>query len=186
MYSDGSGCQARVISFLGLVAFGLSTSAASGQGATRDLSAYTEFNAPFTVTITLYPPPDTGVAGLEDSPPAGWINVENISDSGIYDAENLKVKWGPFVGSEQIPAFVTYDITPPASPGDNCFSGIATYDDGVWPIAGDECISMNIPAVSQWGLGVMTLLVLTAGTLVHMRRGTAQVQRALRPTHPPV
>ena len=31
-----------------------------------------------------------------------------------------------------------------------------------------------IPAVSEWGLILMTLLVLTAGTLVYTRRGPAQ------------
>lgn len=161
------------ISVLGLFAFGLPTSAALGQGATRDLTAYTDVSVPFTVTITLDPPPNPGFAVLEDSPPAGWTMIDNISNSGIYDAQNHKVKFGPFFGGGQIPAFVTYDITPPAAFGDHCFSGTATYDEGIWPITGDECISMNIPTVSDWGLVVMALLVLTVGTLICETRVSA-------------
>ncbi len=35
------------------------------------------------------------------------------------------------------------------------------------------CSAIMIPAVSQWGLAVMVLLVLTAGTIVVMRRRAA-------------
>ncbi len=159
-------------SALMLLAFGLSTSAAFGQGAIRDLSEYSGVGTPFTVTITLDPPqdPEPGFAILEDAPPPGWTTIDNISNSGVYDAGNHKVKWGPFFGSGQIPDFVTYDITPPAVFGDHCFSGTATYDEGIWPITGDECILIDIPTVSEWGLVVMTLLVLSSGTLVCTQR----------------
>ena len=35
------------------------------------------------------------------------------------------------------------------------------------------CAQLMIPAVSQWGLAVMVLLVLTAGTVIVMRRRAA-------------
>lgn len=160
----------RVVALAGVMAFGLSTSTLFGQGATRDLAAYTDVGVPFAVTITLDPPPGTEIAGLEDSPPIGWTAIENVSNGGLYDPQNHKVKWGLFVGSGQIPESVTYDITPPLAPGDHCFSGEAWYDEGIWPITGDECILIDVPTLSEWGLVVLTLLVLSSGTLVCMRR----------------
>ena len=37
-----------------------------------------------------------------------------------------------------------------------------------------EFTSISIPAVSSWGLLIMTLVMLTAGTLVYARRRPAQ------------
>lgn len=145
------------------------------QGATRNLSAYSSPGVAFTVSVTLDPPAGTGVVGLEDSPPTGWIMIANVSDGGIYDAQNHKVKWGLFSGGD-IPAFVTYDITPPDVPGSHCFAGTVTFDLGTWSITGDHCIPIGIPTVSEWGLIVMMLLVVTTGTLVCMRR-RPQVQK---------
>ena len=73
-----------------------------------------------------------------------------------------------------------------ASFGGQCFLGTVTYDEGIWPITGDECITMDIPAVSEWGLVAMTLLLLTAGTLLRIRQGQTQVQRAAQTASPPV
>ncbi|MGD2109689.1 MAG: IPTL-CTERM sorting domain-containing protein [Phycisphaerae bacterium] len=174
-----SGSRVRRFGFISSISLLLlcsMTSAALAQGADRDLSAYTNYGVPFTVTITLDPPPDASVAALEDAPPAGWTTIVNISDSGVYDAQNHKVKWGPFVGGGQIPAFVTYDITPPLIPGDHCFSGEATYDDGIYPITGDECILIDIPTLSEWGLLAMSFLVMTAGTLLSRRTRALRAQ----------
>jgi hypothetical protein len=49
---------------------------------------------------------------------------------------------------------------------DACLPG-QTCDEGT-----DECLGQGIPTVSQWGMLAMALLVLTAGTLVLMRRGS--------------
>ena len=163
---------------LGLVIWGAAPSAALAVGATRDLSAYTGPGVAFTVSITLDPPPDPGLAALEDSPPAGWVAIANISDGGIYDAENHKVKFGPYIGGGQIPALVTYDITPPTDgSGPFCFSGSATYDEGNWNVAGDECLGPGVPTASRWGLIVMMLLVLAAATVVFVQRSPAQHQK---------
>jgi len=143
-------------------------------GATRDLATYGDPGVAFTVSITLDPPPDTQLAGVEDSPPAGWITINNISHGGLYDPQSHKVKWGPFWSPEEIPAVVTYDITPPADAlGSSCFSGIVFYYEGTWDITGDECIAIGIPTVSQWGLAVMALLVLVTGTVLMKRRRAA-------------
>ncbi len=58
----------------------------------------------------------------------------------------------------------------------------AMLDDGggsnrgaVWVLFLDGAPQQSIPAVSDWGFAVMTLLVLTAGTLVHARRRPIQL-----------
>ena len=54
--------------------------------------------------------------------------------------------------------------------GDGC-SATCTVEAG-WECTGEPsvCVPASIPTVSEWGLIVMSLLVLTAGTLVYTRR----------------
>ncbi len=69
--------------------------------------------------------------------PAGW-GVSNISDSGIYDVVNGKVKWIFFDGNART---VSYVATPPDSQtGEVCFAGIINFDGGIdQPVDGDRC-----------------------------------------------
>lgn len=150
-------------------------------GATRELPDHYGPDTTLTVTITIDPPDPPAnplPAGFEDSPPAGWA-VSNISDGGTLDTQQGKVKWGPFFVLP-IPEVVTYDVTPPASvSGEQCFTGIASFGiTDVWPITGDQCIVVVVPALSEWGLAVMTLLVVTAGTIVIEKRGQAIFPRS--------
>jgi len=67
-----------------------------------------------TVTIDLNPPAGVLAAACEDVPPAGWT-VARVDDGGAYDAENGKVKFGPFFSN--LKRRVTYDaVAPPDSP----------------------------------------------------------------------
>lgn len=52
------------------------------QEATRDLPDSVVSSETFTVSITLTTPGGTGVVGVEDWPPSGWV-VSNISDGGV-------------------------------------------------------------------------------------------------------
>lgn len=132
------------------------------EGATRDLSGYSAPGVTFTVTITIDPPPSAGLVLVEDTPPAGWT-VSAISDAGIWDVEQEKVKWGPFFGPP-FPPLVTYDVTPPLGvTGQYCFTGTVFFDSGDEPITGDDCLGDPIPTVSQWGMLAMALLILAAG-----------------------
>lgn len=91
-----------------------------------------------TIHFALNVPVGTAVIGIEDSPPVGWM-VSNISDDGIYDAVNAKVKWGPFFAP--LPVMVMYDVTPTINKtGLRCFEGTISIDGFNQLICGDECI----------------------------------------------
>jgi len=92
-----------------------------------------------TVTIVLDPPEGTQAIALEDSPPAGWTDVQNISDNGTYDSVNHKVKWGPFFAPS--PTSVSYEVIPPVeASGESCFTVSVSLDGESEAICGDTCI----------------------------------------------
>jgi len=157
-----------------LLVSGASGQRALAQSATRDLSGYAGLEVTFTVTITIETPGGTTAVGLEEAPPAGWI-VSNISDGGAWDVGQEEVKWGPFFGGGT-PAFVTYDVTPPASAGgDECFAGTVSFDALNLSVGGEQCIAVPIPAASTWGLAVMAIMICTLATLLLILRDARRV-----------
>jgi len=140
---------------------------ASGIAAVRALPDNALPGSVITVTITLNIPPNATVAAAEDAPPYGWA-VSNISNGGSFDSPTRKVKWGLFF-APSIPATLSYDVTATGS-NRNCFEGQVSYDSGGSLIGGDACV-VAIPAVSAWGAVALTLLLLTAGTI--LTRGRA-------------
>ena len=141
-------------------------------GATRDLPEVGEPGVMLTVSIEIVAPPspDTEVVGIEDVPPSGWTDVSNISDGGVYDSDNEKVKWPPFF--DNFSRTVSYDITPPGwAEGEQCFTGYVSIDGDEQPTAGDDCISLpiTVPVISGLGLIVMAVMLLAAGALLHRR-----------------
>ncbi len=162
------GCTTSFI-VAGLIAWAVAPRPVYAQGASRALPVHYGPGASLTVSIAIDPPPGTGIVILEDAPPAGW-SASNISHGGTWDVQNEKVKWGPF-WDPSIPATVTYDATPATQAiGQQCFAGTVSFDvTGNQPVAGDPCIAVAVPTLSQWGLVVMLLLLLAAGTLVLRR-----------------
>ena len=138
---------------------------AYADGATRDLPDYYGPGVTLAVSIAIDAPAGTLLVVLEDSPPADWTTIGNISDGGEYDAEHHKVKWGPFF--DNLSRTVSYEVTPPGgAAGEPCFVGNVSFDGEPFiPIGGDECIAVVVPTLSEWGLVVMGLLLLTAGTV---------------------
>ena len=103
-----------------LFALTISPMSARGEDAARDLPDRYTAGAIFGVSISVEPPVGTLAVGLEDTHPGGWT-ASNISDGGLFDSDNGKVKWGPFF-APSIPSVVTYDMTPPAeATGEHCF-----------------------------------------------------------------
>lgn len=144
----------------------------SAQNPLRDLSGYSDPVTVFAVPITVDSPPGTVTAVMEETPPNNWT-VSNISHSGTWDAQSQKVKWGPFF-SPSIPAAVSYDVTPFGVGSVQCFDGTISFDAVDETIGGDLCVGDPIPAISQWGLVCMTLLLLTAAGVL-LGRGRSGV-----------
>jgi hypothetical protein len=94
---------------------------------------------PKHVQIHLNPVPGASSYALEDTPPAGWI-VSEISNDGVYDEVNHKVKWGPFFAST-LPRSVSYVVvSPDLTAVVVCFSGTVSVDGINQPICGDACM----------------------------------------------
>ena len=148
---------------------------AFADGATRVLPAVYDPSALMSVSIEIVTPAGTGVVGIEDVPPSGWTDVSNISDGGIFDSGNQKVKWPPFF--DNLSRTVSYDVTPPAAAaGEQCFTGYVSFDGDERPTAGDDCVasSVVVPTTSAIGLVVMGLSLLAAATVVLRRAAQAK------------
>jgi len=93
---------------------------------------------PLSVSTVVTPLGTTQAYAVEDAPPTGWT-VSNINQSGVYDAVNHKVKWGPFFDSTA--RTFTYTATPPGgTTGVQVFTGTASLDGSNVTIAGDRHI----------------------------------------------
>ncbi len=158
-------CATKLEVLVGLFVVAAMTRTSRAETAVRDLSGYNGPDVAFTVSIALNPPGGTIVGALEEAPPVGWA-VGAISDGGSWDNLTDQIKWGPLF-DPSIPAAVTYELTPPAQvTGTHCFSGSVTFDALVDPIAGDQCLSVAVPSVSEWGIVAMALSVLATGTWI--------------------
>ena len=138
---------------------------AYAEGASRDLSGFSGPDTLFTVSIGIDAPNGTILVGLEEAPPSGWT-VSNISDGGTWDTDEEEIKWGPFF-DPSIPELVTYDVTPlGGAAGEHCFAGTVVLDTNSLPIEGEQCVAINVPALSTWGVVAMTLSLLVGGTII--------------------
>jgi len=143
--------------------------------ATRTLpSGYAPGQA-FVVSVVADPDAATKVYGVEDRPPSGWT-VSDANHGGVFDGLTGKVKWGFFFDND--PRLLRYTVTPPVeASGRQCFGpGVISCDGVDQAIVGDECIQLGIPTVSEWGLVVMSLLTLAAGTLAIDRRSRTRAK----------
>lgn len=76
------------------------------------------------VAINVMPSECTACYVVEDNIPFGW-EVSGISDGGVFDSINKKVKFGLFFDNE--PRTLTYQIKAPEAESAT-FSGIASFD----------------------------------------------------------
>lgn len=96
--------------------------------------------APLTVTLQVIPPTTSKNHAIEDQPPAGWL-VSNVSEGGVFDSSQRKVKFGPFFDTSN--RTLTYQVTPPSGEiGQRNFVGAVSADGVNIPISGDAVISM--------------------------------------------
>lgn len=89
-----------------------------------------------TVSITVTPASDAFSYVVEDQPPAGWT-VSGITQGGLFDANNRKVKWGPFF--DNTARTLAYQVTPPSgAAGIVNFTGLASFDGADVTITGQR------------------------------------------------
>lgn len=146
---------------------------ARGQGASRDLSAFSGPSLPFFVQMDI-DSAEAMVVGVEEAPPTGWI-VGAVSNSGEWDEASGKVKWGPFF-APSVPTALSYEITPTDPPGPGCFEGLASFDGADDAIGGDQCTAGTVPATSAWGVVCAAFLFASLGTAL-LRRSCRPTQR---------
>lgn len=169
MYAKPKNVIVRFMEIYGLILFITMTQSAYGADTVRDLKNFSGPGITFTISISIQPPEGTVVVALEEIPPVDWT-VSNISDSGIWDLQSEKIKWGLFF-NPSIPSIVSYDIAPPTEfISEQCFIGIVSFDGTNQDIGGDRCIAAAIPTLSGWGLIILTLLVLVCGIVFIERR----------------
>jgi len=118
------------------------------------------------ITVTLTTAPLSGTANylVEETLPTGGT-VSNISNSGIYDSSNKKIKFGPFF--ELDTKSLTYDLTfPSTDSSDKTFAGKVSTDSSILSITGqrmlysclehhpadtDESFSLSFSEVAAYG-----------------------------------
>lgn len=102
----------------------------------RSLPAEYRPGQPLTVTLAATPV-DTGlVYAVEEGVPADW-SVAGISQGGVLDPANRRVKWGPFFDTTATPRALTYQATPPVDAfGTVTFTGTARFDQATLAVTG--------------------------------------------------
>ena len=169
MYSNSKNVNVRLMAIYGLILFITMTQSAYGTDTIRDLKNFSGPGITFTISISIQPPEGTTVVALEEIPPADWI-VSNISDSGIWDLQTEKIKWGLFF-DPSIPSIVSYDVTPPTEfTSEQCFSGFVSFDGANQVIGGDSCITAPIPTLSNWGVLISAIFIIAIGIVFIQRR----------------
>ena len=122
------------------------------------------------VEITVSPESSTIVYAVEENLPAGFT-ASLITENGVLDSVNQKVKWGPFFDNQS--RTFAYTLTPPDSySGSVVLNGsvsmdgvdVVTQGDGSWVIAGEPGSSVSERTINQSGRTVaVSLSVQPAG-----------------------
>ncbi len=104
------------------------------------------------VQISIMPPAGTSAWSVEESLSAGAVSID-VNEAGVFDEENGKVKWGPFL--DDAPRTLTYHLTGPA--GDVTIDGTVSFDGSSEPIATMDLVTLPDPATSFSGWRYLTL-----------------------------
>ena len=96
-------------------------------------------NVTSPVSIAVTPPSTTLAWATEEIPPTGWT-VGNITQGGVWDSINHKIKWGPYF--DNTARTLTYETTPPlGESGAKTFAGTVSFDGSPILIGGQSLIS---------------------------------------------
>ncbi|XOV69977.1 MAG: SUMF1/EgtB/PvdO family nonheme iron enzyme [Verrucomicrobiota bacterium] len=93
------------------------------------------------ITLVLNPAEDVLVVTIEETLPP-MFSATNISGSGVWDARNEKIKWGPYFDNQS--RTLTYTLTPPAGfSGSVVLNGLASLDGMDWTTEGDDTLAFD-------------------------------------------
>lgn len=95
------------------------------------------------ISLSIKPTSGTVAYAVEESLPTGFSG-SSISEGGVQDAVNHKIKWGPFFDAN--PRTLTYAlVTPDGFSGAVTFSGLASFDGRDIPVGGERSIEIDSP-----------------------------------------
>lgn len=103
------------------------TERAAGQSGSAVAEAPESFDpgVPVRMSVTVNPPQDSFSYAAEEVIPAGW-SILSISEGGRWDAQNSKVKWGPFFDHNR--RTLSYRVVPGPDAGRHDFAGRVNFD----------------------------------------------------------
>lgn len=95
---------------------------------------------PIDVSLEVSPRSGATVMSIEDLLPEGWEAVPgSLSEGGTFDAQNRKVKWGPFFGTGVVVRTLSYRALPPLDGvGTATFAGSGWFGDDSAVIQGQR------------------------------------------------
>jgi len=137
--------------------------------------------------ITIHHAAPFGVADVTAHVPSNWgapqlsyLNTLNNSYDGLGGGGGPGFYCTGPAATAGLPCNVNADCDSAAGAGDGVCTQGAAVRSGKFRFAHNEnCFEeVTIPAVSEWGLVVMMLLTLTAGTLMFRRHGVSQRSRS--------
>ncbi len=101
---------------------------------------------PFQVALRASPVPGVVTYAIEETVPAGWT-VGALSDGGVWDARNQKLKWGPFL-DRNLRTLVYTATAPPTAAGTNTFAGYGWFNTESLTIDGTNAIGLDHPPIA--------------------------------------
>jgi len=110
------------------------------------------------VEINVVPPQGTSAWSVEESFSGGAVSVD-VSEEGVFDEENGKAKWGPFL--DDSPRVLSYRITGPA--GEVTIEGRISFDGSDEPVDTMDMVVLPDPESNFSGWRYLTL----SGYLLH-------------------
>ena len=110
------------------------------------------------VQIEIIPPQGTRAWSVEEVLSSGAVSME-LSDGGVFDPDNGKAKWGPFLDDQ--PRVLSYVLTGPA--GQVSINGLASFDGSSETINTQDVVNLPDPESNFSGWRYLNL----QGYLLH-------------------
>ncbi len=122
--------------------------------------------------IEVTPDPSVSIFLAEEQVPPGWV-VDSISDEGVFDSINQKIKWGPFLDNS--PRTLNYMVTLPKEGGlTKAFQGSIAFDgtpaaiEGIFELFPTVAVNLQMSGMNSQN-GFQFNLVAAIGTMLKVQ-----------------